>query len=1659
MDFLKGVGNFFRGVFGENDEEKRRRKEREAREAAQRRAAQSRNVQTKPRTENQSQQRQVQDVTQLFGNKNKPDPLNITKTPLFQQKPPTPKPTTPKPAPLPDQEFKDMRTVGTEKKKILGWDASSIIPGDRKYDYRNKVAVDQSFKTNKDKFVAGFDKLDDERKRIYLREITKQAKDGDQAAANSLKALSESNRAEVPRGVLQRGADLASVPGRSVMRVATGIPQGVSGLYDLASPGTGTSRTSKFLNELAQNQDKSAEEAGVGTAYKVMNIPTEIASFFIPSTLAVKIAGKFPKGQKLTSDIIEKVASNVDDAGEAGKVRTFLANRMRQNYTLDEALEEALISGRYIGQNAARGNDTSPGSVALDVAAGVGGGLLFPGRKLKRALDDGNVVDELLGGTVSAAASTADNRLTQAARQADNAVPEAPKLNPDEAIEAVEEKGVRNATEAELEAIANDPDRPSIQSKYARDELARRAEAAEQAAKTPTPDKPAFEHKRDIEKVLRDVDEDLNNYINSNPDLTPQQIEAAQKAAQERALKLIEDLQKGRQAAMDAVIAQGEQVTGEAAKQADVNAQVAADAAARTTPNPANIVEGTAPATSPEVQANDAYRPTTEEEVFGNTGTPDTRNGLNLWQKLSPDRLIRENVTRPVENAVNAAVSAAQTSDSKVARGIGRFFTGFSREAGVTPELQNAKMNLRGGAETGKLYREAIADLSKDMQPESKEKIWATLDPEQAARKGINPEEVQLNPEETVLRDKLKNIIDNTTAENLRRGLVTPEQAASESYIKRSYSIFDGNPPATDFERGFRSELLNQYKGRKQVSDEMVETAITDPTYLVGKKTAESEAIWAMQDYGNFLVKNGDASPTPKPGYVQLPDTAIFGEAKGKWVPQSISEDFTGFQYNNAMVSAISDVLNTYDRWNVRQAKKQILTIFNPAVRLGNQTTNRVVFSQINGINPVQFNIEMQRAKNMIKNNDPLYREAVAQGLTGIDISQADFYANRISKAAQGDKNIVKKALDYAKTTYSGADDQARIAAYSIHRKRGYSAEEAARMTQRGFQDYKSVGFFYDMAAKTPFIGNAFVRFAADSVRIAKNAAVDHPLRAMATVGTWSAFTNLMSVASGESEVKGDNVVEQGKNLVTGESKSDEQREREARFGSPEIPFTDISAAVQTPWGEVNAARFMPWYQLNKINDKELSKFMPIQESPVRLGEDGMPEVNPAGFQDPLLGQAVQLANDEDFRGKSITDPKNNIKGDKFIHDPITDEEKTKNALRWLFTGNAPLGRETDAILSATGTEVLGGIAGSPNEEREDIYGKDRSLMQSLLRAGGLKVEQQGEEQRKKREGTTKFFEDMEQIDKEVEGLDPASQEAYRRLTGYHKMRELVDNEFSPGDKRNKKAEVYGFGEDKWKEFAAHPELYDLMVRKKQREATVPNEKGVLKPLQPEFDERLSEGFRKQLIQNKMVAPGDDAELDQRMIADPQFDYYQELRKQYKDKAAKYYPESDSDNFDDETVKHQNAKFPDKPDVLKQYGAQYGQWKDGKTPNKPEWTDAHTKAKEQFNKLTFDWTNKERKARELDPIDWEMWNNPTFGYDSTPSSGGFGFGFGGGGRKAPEPYGNLMGELTNFSNSVDRIDPIEAAAMPDLIRMFRTLQAGKGGGKTKPKLGASARGQ
>lgn len=239
-------------------------------------------------------------------------------------------------------------------------------------------------------------------------------------------------------------------------------------------------------------------------------------------------------------------------------------------------------------------------------------------------------------------------------------------------------------------------------------------------------------------------------------------------------------------------------------------------------------------------------------------------------------------------------------------------------------------------------------------------------------------------------------------------------------------------------------------------------------------------------------------------------------------------------------------------------------TVFNPAVRLGNKTGN-YVFAWLSGINPATFAKNNHWAKTAIKENDPLYRYAITQGLIGTDVTKADIarISAELSREIQ-EPGLLKKVIKELQDSYGRVDDASKLASLKTWVDRGIDPAEAVNRTRRGFQDYNMVGFLYDVGAKLPILGNPFVRFASESLRIAKNATVDHPIRTIGTLGAWKLFTDVMSRMQGET--------------------AQDRETREQRVGASHIPFTDISTNIQTPWAKQMSQGF--WASLQPLLQK-----------------------------------------------------------------------------------------------------------------------------------------------------------------------------------------------------------------------------------------------------------------------------------------------------------------------------------------------------------------------------------------------------------------------------------------------------------------------------------------
>lgn len=1313
------------------------------------------------------------------------------------------------------------------------------------------------------------------------------------------------------------------------------------------------------------------------------------------------------------------------------------------------------------------------------------------------------LTESLFGGTVGALAPIAGRGLSKffgrGVERGESRLPE----SLDNLAEGADNNVGRDIRQ-QLEDIVNDPNEPAFRRKDAQRVLDTQPAPANA---TPTPvaeglDRPTFLHNQDIQRIIDRETANLERFVNENPQLTKAQIEKVVEETRNRVIKLTDELTAKRNATSQVVDAQGNVIEEAQTAQQAVNAEVAANQAAKTTPPPGEVVQ-TTPATNPEVAANDAYSRFNEEagltsgsedisymtaqQQLERVGGNKTLDDLGGRQRGRVPTAIHEKTQGVAADALSGGVGTLSgrllTSQNRVLNAVGQLFYGLNKKSTMNNQMKSLVEQLwgrRGGV--GKNLRQdlitsldtPLAKLDEATAAAAREKVFTAFE---LYNNGDMDGALQIiksfNPVERSYFDGVRDM--NILRNNLNRSTMSLGKIQQYDNGMHMPRLYDQAAFAKEFDEAaieaYASSQnkvldLNPARRRKQLEDiaeEIRETMLRDPAQATIIRTEIALHNKAISEYAGMVGAIPDAvADASVRGYLPIPDSPRYGDLAGKWVRRDLAEPMLSgdARFKSEAYQHVNKLLDKYQTsifGKLENGLRQILTIYNPATRLGNRAAN-ITQGQMAGFNFPEMAVSQQHFMNVLRNGGDEWTR-LAHAFGAIDGSEA---FGRFSGAVQ-ESNI--PLLRRAQEGYRGADAGAKVAMFKWQVNRGASPEDAARFVNRALPNIGNSGEIYSFFSRLPVLGIPF------------RAIQPEVLRALASTATRNTVPFLVAMTAYTTL----------QNISWDGVDPEERKQIQERFGAGQTPFASINKffgskgiptdkVLPSSWSvnvgglfgkdpetggkrvvDVDPRRLMGMYSINTGGESAADSLVDqaLKASPVNIpasyteGKWAFQPQNLVGSR--LFSPLYQAAIDTDFRGKSINNPD---RGDEVVDPetlrPLNETQPRDNLGRlaqFFMRSYVPQTGEVANIVDA-------------NAGRENFYGQDMNMAQAIARLFGLKGEQFTDKRLEKMRETGEYYNDLDLIKEQLKTMTPAEQESWKRLTGFYKLEEMVANDFDPGTERRKKAPIYDFGEDKWKDYAANPRLYELMIQNKLRaqERTKSDEHPDGQPIQPEFDQRLSEGFRKQLIQNKMVAPGDDAELDQRMYSSPEWDYYQALKDEYKEKSKAYYPEGD-DEFVDELVKHQDAKFPDKPEILKQYGAQYAAYANGKAANKPEFTDQIKAAKEQFNLATFNWTNDERKARGLPPIVWEMWNNPTFGYDESPSGFGFGFGFGGGGGSSRSYQTDMLGRLFNYTGTVDRYDPIKPKELPNVAQLFARLRAGSGGGKRKPPIGAASRGQ
>tara|TARA_R110000851_G_scaffold291462_3_gene445822 strand:+ start:2167 stop:9024 length:6858 start_codon:yes stop_codon:yes gene_type:complete len=665
------------------------------------------------------------------------------------------------------------------------------------------------------------------------------------------------------------------------------------------------------------------------------------------------------------------------------------------------------------------------------------------------------------------------------------------------------------------------------------------------------------------------------------------------------------------------------------------------------------------------------------------------------------DDVFYRNVTSGIDSTISKLVTKGLESKNKVSRVISQtatnWFNGLPR---TVKELARAR-RLSGDQDLASVMG---AKLTKELQgiiksdPETAMRVHRVLDPDMY-EDGVTLSYEELTDNEKFLYDELVDLNSQTHELNYQHGFITEEtyEKYKGKYIARLYEEFEN----IENEKDGLVKKMNRitpdiYKERKAIDQWKVDNKVTDPIYLTINRMIKTARNVAVKTYAEEIAET-KAITEPKAGYEKV-EGKRYGALSGMYVPQYIVEDFKGYFFTNGFVDAIYDGIKIYDRSVARQVLKKSHTVWNPVVQIGNLVSN-FAFSFVTGVNAVQMVKNLPAAQKTISDKGEVYQTLIKAGIIGSNVLTNDLRMNKDTESdnlrLKGVKEKVKSvgqkiaspfvaADKWATKKYGASDDIMKIAAYISLVEVGYTQTEAIEKVFDGMQNYATVGKVWDAAAKTPIIGNAYIKFQADLMRITKNAVIKRPLTTASFLATLKAISILASSLSGEDD--------------------DEREIREGRGYIPKIRlgFTDIPLVFKAGGKEVNLARFIsPYYTYHIPSDgtlEHVTGMLPYQfrtTEDAEMGQTGMlPEA-----QDVLLGGLVQaFFYNKDFRNKSVSDPY----ATRYKESGLTDSEKILNKVMYVGRSTIPASSTVqDIYLSAT--------------TGEDFYGRTKSTGDVLI--------------------------------------------------------------------------------------------------------------------------------------------------------------------------------------------------------------------------------------------------------------------------------------------------------------------------------------------------------
>ena len=258
-------------------------------------------------------------------------------------------------APAPDpnvpnysNKFKGLTNEGTESKKLFGLDVGRFM-GD--YGKITKLGIGRDYESSADDFIASYDKLGDDARRIYVDQVIKKAKEGDQVALNTAKTLNDRGKLGGTFSDFLEAANNKAF-GWTMNAANFGHQKDVQGQLDNFTAGQ------------------------IGKEFDPITVGTDIGLTIAGGAGAAKLLSKIPAAQRV-----------IAAGGTASKVLPFLADSVGGGLT-QEAISQARGRDTNIAQDLATGTAIDVGANLVFKGAGKFTNLFRQGEKSASVVDD-----------------------------------------------------------------------------------------------------------------------------------------------------------------------------------------------------------------------------------------------------------------------------------------------------------------------------------------------------------------------------------------------------------------------------------------------------------------------------------------------------------------------------------------------------------------------------------------------------------------------------------------------------------------------------------------------------------------------------------------------------------------------------------------------------------------------------------------------------------------------------------------------------------------------------------------------------------------------------------------------------------------------------------------------------------------------------------------------------------------------------------------------------------------------------------------------------------------------------------------------------------------------------------------------------------------------